>query len=344
VPSLDYAPNAEQFDAICLPEAWQFMSTRWQGITFGSPWPTLTVIDDGFFATKDSAYRPWLFPGPGSGTADGDPGQPPLYGLHGTSVLSLLASRVNNGWIAGAVGPWTGVANHGTSFFLVRDRNATTPPLPETVAQILGQYVIPYGDRRVVNISQSIAQVISSPQLATQLDQANWQQIVVATGAGNKRETISANAWIRGFENVIVVGGLSSNGGKLWLGGAGVGSATGAGVDLYAPAENLEVIIRDSQIVTDSGTSFSSPLVAAVAAMMLNLDPSLDSWVVRDILVKSADSGTYRRLNAIKALLCIDTLQQWATWPPPNSNQVPVRSWSCAMAGFGNASGQRVGW
>lgn len=344
VPTADYSRNAEQFDAICMPEAWQFMRTRWQGITYGSPWPTLTVIDDGFFTTKDSAYRPWLFPGPGGSTADGDPGLPPVYGLHGTSVLSLLASRVNNGWIAGAVGPWTGVANHGTSFFLIRDRTSATPPTAGTIAQLLGQYVIPYGERRVVNISQSIAHITSSTQLETQLDHANWQQIVVVTAAGNKKETLAANAWIRRFENVIVVGGLNATGSNLWLGGGGTGSATGTGVDLYAPAENLEVLIRDAQMVTDSGTSFSSPLVAAVAAMMLNLEPSLDPWMVRDVLVKSADSGTYRRLNAIKALLCIDTLQQWTSWPPPNSNQVPVRSWSCTMTGFGNASGQRVGW
>src|SRR5262245_7092337 len=85
VPS-DYARNAEQFDAVCLPEAWRFMQqtapnpSKWQAINVGAPrWPSMVVIDDGFFSTHDSGVRPWLFRGfpDGSGvqpigTADGD--------------------------------------------------------------------------------------------------------------------------------------------------------------------------------------------------------------------------------------------------------------------------------
>ncbi len=344
VPNYDYPPNASQFDSICLPEAWEFMRARWQGISLGAPWPTVVVIDDGFFTTKDSSLRPSLFPGPGGSTAAGDTAPLPAYGIHGTSVLSLLASRLGNGYIEGGVGPIAGFANLGADFFLIRDRTTAQGPTPGLIAQFLGQYVMPYAGRRVVNISQSLVDVTSSTQLADQLDYANWEQIVVVTGAGNHRETVPANAWIRGFENVIVVGGLNEIGSKLWVGGTGVGSATGAGVDLYAPAENLDVLIRDAQIVTDSGTSFAAPLVTSVVAMMQNLDPTLDSWEVRDILIKTADAGTYRRLNAIKALLCVDSISRWSAYPPPGSNWLPVHNWSCSMSGFGVASGQRVGW
>lgn len=74
---------------------------RWQAVTVGGPrWPSMVVIDDGFFSSQDSGIRPWLFRGfpdgsgvPPIGTADGDSAHnPPDYGLHGTRVLSLLAS------------------------------------------------------------------------------------------------------------------------------------------------------------------------------------------------------------------------------------------------------------
>ena len=118
-----------------------------------------------------------------------------------------------------------------------------------------------------------------------------------------------------------------------------VGSATGAGVDLYAPAQAFELILRDGQIVTDSGTSFSGPLVAGAVAMMQNVDPTLDSWVVRDVLVKTADPGTYRRLNVLKALLCVDTILTGTIWADP-----PIRTWECNAGTFGKFQGERVGW
>ncbi|HXU31862.1 MAG TPA: hypothetical protein VN851_14920, partial [Thermoanaerobaculia bacterium] len=72
----------------------------------------------------------------------------------------------------------------------------------------------------------------------------------------------------------------------------------------------------------------------------------LDSWVVRDVLVKTADPNAgLPRLNVIKALVCTAALQQSASYPPPGSNTLPVHYWSCAMGTpFGSASGQRVGW
>lgn len=91
--------------------------------------------------------------------------------------------------------------------------------------------------------------------------------------------------------------------------------------------------------MTDSGTSFSSPLVAGAVAMMQNVDPALDSWVVRDVLVKTANPGTYPCLNVLKALLCVDTILTGAVWSDP-----PIRTWECKAGTFGNFKGERVGW
>lgn len=357
VPS-DYARNAEQFDAVCLPEAWYFMQDRWQALSYGGPrWPGLVVIDDGFFSSQDSGLRPWLFRGypDGSGaqpngTADGDFAfNPPLFGLHGTRVLSLLASDVGNGWIAGVVGPWKsapGSSAWGAGFVLARSGNALFPSTPTRLEEIFRGVVLPRPQNRVVNISQNLANVTGHPGLGQVIDQADWNQTVVVTGAGNNKEVIDATAWIRNFRNVVVVGGLNPTGTALWRetvmtpkGPKEIGSATGTGVDLYAPAEGFELILRDAQLVTDSGTSYSSPLVAGAVAMMQNVDPTLDSWVMRDVLVKTADPGTYPRLNVLKALLCVDTIFTGVIWANP-----PIYTWECDAGPFGKFDGERAGW
>src|SRR5215207_4103258 len=171
VPS-DYARNAEQFDAVCLPEAWHFMQNRWQALSMGGPrWPGLVVIDDGFFSSQDSGLRPWLFRGypdgsgaqPG-GTADGDfTSNPPKFGLHGTRVFSLLGSNVGNGWIAGVVGPWQGMANGslwGAGFVVARSgRGFPTASSPGLVEEVFRGVVLPRPENRVVNISQHLASI-----------------------------------------------------------------------------------------------------------------------------------------------------------------------------------------
>lgn len=95
----------------------------------------------------------------------------------------------------------------------------------------------------------------------------------------------------------------------------GITSQTGPDVDLYAPGEDITVIEAPHMLQQDSGTSFATPLVSGVVAMMLNRDPTLNPWEVRDILVKTAAQITpasggpaIPRLHAYRAVLCTDNL------------------------------------
>lgn len=361
----DYNPNGPQYDAVCLPEAWEFMTGRWQGLVPNvGHWPYLAVIDDGFFTNQDSPVRPEIHPGYPDGTSQFPQGtawgdttsSPALYGYHGTAVLSLLSSTANNAYLlAGIVGKWDNTANGGlwgARFLPIRfGRSILAPPTPSLLAQILNQAVLPYPQARVVNLSKNLVSVSQSPGSALEnaLLDANARQVVVVTGAGNKRETVKSTDWVRQFENVIVVGALNEQGTDLWIQSSTAGTATGSGVDLYAPGQDLTVVSSWSTTNLDSGTSYAAPFVSGVAAMMQNIEPSLDSWEVRDILVKTADqvtpsngSAPVRRLNAYRAVRCVDVLQRWSTFGGPKTP--PVRGWDCNMGSFGTASGTRVGW
>ncbi|MCP3919571.1 MAG: S8/S53 family peptidase [bacterium] len=160
----DYAPNRTQFDAVCLPYAWWFMQSRWQTVQgYHTNWPTVAVIDNDFFPSDDSSVRPELHPGFPDGSAWGHippSGQAAAFGHHGTTVLSLLASRAGNMQLmAGIAGSWVGVANgsrFGARYLPIRIGNHLGAP-PSLLAEALDAAVYPLGEARVVNVSKDIA-------------------------------------------------------------------------------------------------------------------------------------------------------------------------------------------
>lgn len=363
----EYSTNRAQYDAICLPEAWHFMRDKWQGPhRGGGVWPIVVVIDDGFFPSDDSGIRPEIRPGypDGSGlhpagSAWGHlppPDQAAGYGHHGTTVLSLMASRVNNGFLlAGACGQWSNMDMEngdrwGVQFLPVRiGRGVAPPPSPSLLDPIFTEVVFSLNQIRVVNLSKTLIE-IAEPEgspLEGRLEWANARQVVVVTGAGNERESIGADRWVRRFDNVIVVGALNTDGTALWIDGPETGTATGPGVDVYAPGEGLQVVEAERSVVTGSGTSYAAPLVSCIAAMMLNVKPSLDPREVRDILVQTADilmldggQGTIRRVNARRAIACADVVLRSTTSPIGPGPR--VIEWSCDLELAGAYSGRRV--
>ena len=270
-------------------------------------------------------------------------------------MLSLMASTSNNALLlSGACGPWDNVDNggkRGAIFLPVRiGRGILARPTTGLLSEIFEGVVFSLNQIRVVNISKTL--VDQNPKANSSLEAnlrwADARQVVVVTGAGNEHGTVESDRWVRQFENVIVVGALNDHGNELWLLDANNGTATGPGVDVYAPGENFRVIMVDRWTTLDSGTSYAAPLVSCVVAMMLNVDPTLAPWTVRDILVKSADSvkvsggvGGVRRVNAYRAVSCVAALQQSITG---GVGGLPVvRRWSCSLGSVG-FNGSRVGF
>jgi subtilisin family serine protease len=88
-------------------------------------------------------------------------------------------------------------------------------------------------------------------------------------------------------------------------------SNTGNNVDLSAPGVNIATTAAGGRYAAGSGTSFSAPVVAGVAALVLSANPSLTGAQAQDILKQTADDlGTpgwdtsygWGRVNALKAV------------------------------------------
>lgn len=125
---------------------------------------------------------------------------------------------------------------------------------------------------------------------------------------------------IFGREAVVVVGGLGKDDGMFDLvtdSGRWVASNRGAGVDLWAPGEDVRST-WDSPLYADkSGTSASAPMVAGAIALLLETDSSLTAPQAAQIILDTAEptetdllpSGT-GRLEVWKAMLTAVNAEQ----------------------------------
>src|SRR5262249_836915 len=66
-------------------------------------------------------------------------------------------------------------------------------------------------------------------------------------------------------------------------------SNTGHNSDLAAPGDSILTTALGGGYIAFSGTSFSAPVTAGVAALVMSVNPNLSGSQVQDVLKKSAD-------------------------------------------------------
>lgn len=73
-------------------------------------------------------------------------------------------------------------------------------------------------------------------------------------------------------------------------------------IDIWAPGDNIAIMLEnESKWINVGGTSFSSPIIAGITALIKSLEPNLDVNDVRDILQKTGrrfeDESTFKSNN-----------------------------------------------
>jgi thermitase len=158
-------------------------------------------------------------------------------------------------------------------------------------------------DRGVRIISISIGGTTSSFTLQSAVDYAWKKNSVVIASAGNNGST--AMTYPAACKNAIAVGATDANDALASF------SNRGAWVDLVAPGVSIMTTTKGGGYGAVSGTSFSAPMTAGVAALILALRPSMTPSQVESQLKQSAtDLGpagfdslyAAGRLNAYKAV------------------------------------------
>ena len=151
---------------------------------------------------------------------------------------------------------------------------------------------------RVANVSYYVtgSKTIST---AAKYFQSKGGVVVAAAGNYGALETVPDDPYI------ITVGATDSQDVLFYY------SNRGHNLDLVAPGNNTTTLMG-GLYSTGGGTSFASPVVAGVAALVLSVNPSLTPGQVTDILKQNADDlgdfgrdTTYGsgRVNAARAVL-----------------------------------------
>ncbi len=258
-----YLPRQSNLQKINMGAAWD--------ITKGSSIVPVGVIDSGANATVPDLVGKIL---PGASfvsyttSTDDDQG-------HGTSVSGVIGAATDNS---------TGVAGLGWNTPVVPlkacDSNATCNDSDVASA------IIYAADHGIKSINMSLGG--SGFSQATQ-DASNyaWSKGVVLSGASGNNGTLGV-VYPAANQNVIAVGGVDGNDNIASF------SNYGPGIDVVAPGLGIYATEINGTYAAHAGTSYTSPHVAALAALIFAANSNLTNRQVVDIILKTASkTGSY---------------------------------------------------
>jgi len=223
-----------------------------------------------------------------------DPDNDPMdefSGGHGTEIAGIIAAQSNQIGVAG-IAPGIKIMN-------LRAGTASGYLEEDDVARAIF-YAVENG-ARVINMS--FGDVALSRLLREVIYYAAQQSVVMVASAGNSG-TNEVN-YPAGLSDVIAVAASTESDGIAGF------SCFGAHVDIAAPGVNILSTAPDNSYNSVNGTSFSAPVVAALAAMSLASNPEWTAERVRHILKTSSDDIMYQgwdqysgsgRVNAFQML------------------------------------------
>lgn len=232
--------------------------------------PDFQVLDDPNDDRVGSWYKdPNLIWPEGDGNA----------GSHGTRVAALAA------------GLRFGVAKGATirPIYTSGRLNASgAGEIKKRLEWILAEVNAAPSTRAVLNMSFNIPRPVPEESALTSLvQQLISSGVVVTVSAGNQNSSRPQDYWPSNIADVIVVGGLNTEGNR-WQRAADdeqdlctgpvkdCGSNFGEAVDVWAPAEHIRSALKKHDLSDEparSGTSYAAPIVAGLAAVHLQQNP-----------------------------------------------------------------------
>jgi len=285
------APNDEHY---VQGQQWaipQIKSEQAWDITTGSPDLVIAVLDTGV-ATDHPDLQDKIVPGRDFVNNDEEPYDDQG---HGTHVGGVAAASTNNG---------IGVAgiSWGARIMPVKVLNAEGAGLSTSIATAI-RWATDNG-ARIINAS--FGGVGESTTLREAVRYAHDRNVLVVAAAGNTPS--GRPSYPAAYDTVLAVGATDRN-------DTGTGfSSWGPYVDVTAPGVGILGPMWDEGELAygyGNGTSFSSPIVAGVASLVLSVNPGLNVAHVKQIIEDSTDdlgpqgfdeNYGWGRVNAFKAV------------------------------------------
>jgi cell wall-associated protease len=205
---------------------------------------------------------------------------------HGTGVAGLIGAIRNNGYGI------NGVADNVQIMAIKAVPNGDE--YDKDIANAI-HYAVDNG-AKVVNMSFGKKISPHKEWLDEAFKYAAAKDVLLVQAAGNDNQDMDANSdfpndtFLDGSatdaDNVINVG---ASGPRLGEHLAGDFSNYGKkNVDIFAPGVKVTTVNTDAEFMTEDGTSFSSPITAGIAALLLEYYPTLSSKQLKEIILQSA--------------------------------------------------------
>jgi subtilisin family serine protease len=198
---------------------------------------------------------------------------------HGTMVSGLIVGLTNNEVNT------SGIANHLKVMPLKitsRRGGSSTSRIADCI-----KYAADNG-AKVVNVSFT---GVNSRIIQSAGKYASDRGALLVYSAGNQGQRKKVKKY-PDHKNVLIVGGTEVSNEK-WNCGFRCGSNWGHNIDLVAPARNVfttraNITFGGEEYSSPSGTSFSAPIVSAVAGLVYSVNPFFTAQEVEEILKQSA--------------------------------------------------------
>jgi subtilisin family serine protease len=304
IPDDPYNPREWHLQKIAAPAAWTSST--------GSSAVTIAICDGGVDGTHPDLAAKMV---PGWNFYDNNPNTSAVN-EHGTAVAGAAAAASNNGLGVASVA-W------GCKIMPLRVSDTSGNATYSAIANAI-TWAADHG-ARVANVSYIVAGS-SAVSSAAQYLQSKGGVLAVSAGNYATFDSSPDNPYM------LVVSATDQNDVLAsW-------SNTGNNVDLSAPGVSILTTGANQGYVYGSGTSFSAPVVAGVAALVLSVNPALTPTQVTSILKQSADdlgptgwdpSYGAGRVNAAHAV----SLASGTTPPPPDTTPPSVGFTSPAAGG-----------
>lgn len=241
------------------------ISKAWELVEGGDE-VVVAVIDSGIYTEHEdlryriiSGGRSFSYHYSDSNTNDTDG--------HGTRVAGVIAAQTNNS---------TGIA--GVS----GESNVSILPLKVGLTAIDLVSAIDYAVAMEVDvINISMGGLYYEPEEKA-IQRAIDNNIVVVAAVGNEGHGKNEILYPAGFWDVISVGAIDSNEDISYF------SNHNSAVDIAAPGEGIFTTDISGDYRQVDGTSFASPFVAGVCAMLKSMDKSLTPSEIEGILISTA--------------------------------------------------------
>lgn len=268
---------------------------------------------------------------------------------HGTSIAGIICAKTDNGvgvaGIAGGDSPLSGAKimslRIGYEYQVWKNGQWwTVYTFDESVIDDAILYAANHG-AKVINMSFGCTE---SAAINSAINYAYNQGCVLVAAVGNNDEQ-SGIAYPASNAKVIAVGGIRPS----W---ENYGSY-GTGLDLVGPAADIYTTLNSTSGDpyrwgnAGWGTSFSAPMVAGTAALLLSYNPNLLPLDVENIVKKKAYRSytqydqTHDGSGVLDAMACLDEMENPSPEIPQNvtmtaiSGNHPIVSWSSVSGASG---------